>query len=137
MPISKLIEIAEVAAALVDEYGFTISNTLAQSLATIFNVPNINLWNNDGTVNFLDNTWPGSDVPLQFQSMPADCRTFYTADDINNITKTWSRIAAGNITCVDGGSKPGTPKKNGVTKVGSMGFGLAATFVIIVSAFIF
>lgn len=51
-----------------------------------------------------------SDVPLQFRQINSDCRLFYTADDINNISKTWSKVSSGNFTCVDGGSKPGTTK---------------------------
>jgi hypothetical protein len=71
-----------------------------------------------GQLNFLDNMGPGSEVPLQFQSTPANCRVFYIADDVADVTTTWARIAGGNYTCVDGGnpavSPPGAaPKKSG------------------------
>jgi hypothetical protein len=134
MPITKLVQVSEVVTTLVMEYGFTISDTLAQSLAAMFDVPSINLWKGDGTVNFLDNTVSGSDVPLQFQTKASNCRAFYTADDINNISKTWAKISAGNITCVDGGTKPGAPKKNGATKYGSLELGWAIVFAVLVSA---
>jgi hypothetical protein len=51
--------------------------------------------------------------------MNAGCRLFYTNDDIKNITSTWSKIASGNFTCIDGGAKPGTPGSNGSPAAGS------------------
>ncbi|KAF2149104.1 hypothetical protein K461DRAFT_301681 [Myriangium duriaei CBS 260.36] len=34
-------------------------------------------------------------TPLQYVTEPADCRIFYMAQDIENVTFTWNRIAAG------------------------------------------
>lgn len=49
------------------------------------------------SVNFRDNIADGdkSMTPLQFTSRPADCRTYYTAEDIVAVNSTWSRIMNG------------------------------------------
>jgi hypothetical protein len=84
------------------------------------------------SLNFLDNLEPDSNIPLQFRNMNSDCRVFYTADDINNPTTTWSKISAGNFTCVDGGSKPGTsPKKSGGVKDAQLQLSLATALVLL------
>lgn len=48
-----------------------------------------------------------TDTPLQFTYEAANCRLFYTVDDIYDITKTWFRIADavwGTAPCVSGSS---------------------------------
>ena len=38
----------------------------------------------------------------------AECRVFYLADDLVNITNTWKRLGSGDFVCADGG-KVGKP----------------------------
>ncbi|KAI9748723.1 MAG: hypothetical protein M4579_007141 [Chaenotheca gracillima] len=80
-------------------------------------------------VNFADNIRKGdeSQTPLQFIYQAADCRLFFTADNLFDITTLWDRVAQtawGNGTCVAGstGDKsalPGagfsSPKANSTT----------------------
>lgn len=56
------------------------------------------------SVNFRDNIADGdkSMTPLQFTSRPADCRTYYTADDIIAVNRTWIRIMTGVAKSGDG-----------------------------------
>jgi len=92
----------------------TATNAQVKSLQALLTFPLITIHGGlaSARVNFLDNLLGDSETPLQFRQINSNCRTFYTADDINDISKTWSKVAGGNFTCVDGGSKPGTPKKN-------------------------
>jgi hypothetical protein len=80
----------------------------------------------DFAFNFLDNMHKDSDVPPQFNSSMSNCRMFYTAGDISNIASTWSKIASGNYTCVDGGNKPGqqnVPGQNSTVTGGEKSIG--------------
>jgi hypothetical protein len=92
------------------QYGLQVTQSILDTLLSLITVPRINL-GSALEINFVDNMAPGtSDTPLQFERREADCRMFYTASDINNIQSTWSKISSGNYTCIDGGTKPGTPK---------------------------
>jgi hypothetical protein len=105
-----LAEWAQIAGETADKVGASLTSddvdalealTLSSPLA--FGVP--------PSLNFLDSIYSGSDAPMQFRPANADCRVFYTAADVVNITNTWNKIAGSNFTCVDGGSKPGNGAK--------------------------
>jgi hypothetical protein len=71
-----------------------------------------------GQLNFLDNMGADSDVPLQFQSTPANCHVFYMAGDVLDVSSTWARIVNGNFTCVDGGNPAANPGGSAPKKAG-------------------
>ena len=59
-------------------------------------------------INFADSFFGGESTttPLQFQkARSADCRVFYTKEDLTSVRATWERLAMGEYTCVDGGTK--------------------------------
>jgi hypothetical protein len=113
------------------QFGLQVSDSILNTLLSLITIPQIKLGNNL-EINFVDNMAPGtSDTPLQFEPQPADCRLFYTADDINDIKSTWSKIAAKNFTCVDGGTKPGDPKPKKSVGIKSIIPGVSVTLAII------
>jgi hypothetical protein len=58
------------------------------------------------SVNFRDSFAANSDTPRQFeQGKSADCRVFYSSDDVLRVDGTWERIGRGDYDCVDGGKK--------------------------------
>lgn len=66
----------------------------------------------DVGVNLLNQYGPGDDsVPLQFVYEPADCRLFYTLENINEPATIWSTAARtywGKGQCVPGSNKEST-----------------------------
>jgi hypothetical protein len=128
--VSDLANLADISATIVQNGSATVTTAQGNALTAMLTLPNLNLWSGDASLNFQDNLLSDSDVPLQFRTKAADCRMFYTADDINNIAKTWSKISGGNFTCVDGGSKPGQAKKNSAPRSVSGGLGWAAAIAI-------
>jgi len=115
----------------------TATNAQVKSLQELLTLPLITVYGGlaGAQVNFLDNLLGDSETPLQFRQINAYCRAFYTADDINDISKTWSKVSSGNFTCVDGGSKPGTavPKKNSGTSLRG-DIGIYCVFAIVVAS---
>jgi hypothetical protein len=103
---NRIQENAKFASAIIDNGEADANSSDIQVLSAFTDLPSIEQ-TATFNVNFMDNMEPDSDVPLQFRSMKADCRLFYQIDDIQSISKTWSRVASGNYTCVDGGTKPG------------------------------
>jgi hypothetical protein len=107
---STLAEWAQIAGETADKVGASLTDdevtaleALTEASPLAFGVP--------PSLNFLDSIYSGSDTPMQFRPANADCRIFYTAADVVNITNTWNKIASGNFTCVDGGAKPGNGAK--------------------------
>lgn len=66
-------------------------------------------------VNLQNQYAPGDDVtPLQFVYEPADCRLFYTYDNIKEPATTWAKAARtywGKGKCVNGSDKPSPSAK--------------------------
>ena len=101
---------------------------LNRTLSSFLKQPPIPPVNLDAvTFNVRDNIAKGdeSQTPLQFTRSPnADCRTFYMAGDILNVTYTWNRVAKGlaangkglciNGTITDGGTSPESSISDGV-----------------------
>jgi hypothetical protein len=58
------------------------------------------------TLNFKDSLAADSDTPRQFQKgRQADCRVFYSSDDVLRVDSTWERIGRGDYECADNGKK--------------------------------
>jgi hypothetical protein len=100
--------------------------SLIESLATQPPIPVFQGLASQG-LNFRDQINPGdaSQTPLQFSAPAvAECRVFYLADDIVNVTNTWKRLGSGDFVCADGG-KLGKP--NPGLPYGSTGYSSDAT----------
>ncbi|KAF2665447.1 hypothetical protein BT63DRAFT_428401 [Microthyrium microscopicum] len=140
--LSNLLNVANVVASLYQKGAAYLNRDQLNALKALLNTPQMNIWTGDAQLNFKDNLLGDSDVPLQFRTKSADCRLFYTADDINHVTSTWSKVASGNFTCVDGGSKPGTKapasdKTNGASKSMSGGLGWSMMITTIFAVVMF
>jgi hypothetical protein len=80
----------------------------SQILTALMQPPPLNFAGpvNQLTVNFRDSFSADSDTPRQFEKgRSADCRVFYSSDDVLRVDGTWERIGRGDYDCVDGGKK--------------------------------
>ncbi|KAK8074108.1 hypothetical protein PG994_005007 [Apiospora phragmitis] len=91
------------------------------SLAFLSNAPrDTGMWINSATFSLRDQLGSADDPqPLQLKYQPADCRIYWTIDNVVNFTRLWGDAAAAAWDdpgrCVAGGSKGSSPNNNNIS----------------------